>query len=57
MKRLGRWLLLTSGIAALVCVLALLRFAQVTDHLYHAAVKDPERIAPIGTAIVPNGRR
>jgi phosphatidylserine decarboxylase len=30
----------------------LLRFAAVTDHLYHALVKDPERVIPEGRVIV-----
>jgi len=50
-----RWparLALTSGLIALMAVLLTLRLAQVTDVLYSFAVKDPERVAPAGSAIV-----
>lgn len=40
-----------SGAILLLCVI-LLRFAAVTDYLYHATVKDPERVSPGGSVIV-----
>jgi len=53
-RRLWRWR--TALCAALLLVLLvlglLLRFAMVTDYLYHAAVKDPERVSPEGSLIV-----
>jgi len=53
-KRLWRWR--TALCAALLLLLlalgSLLRLASVTDYLYHAAVKDPERVSPAGPLIV-----
>jgi phosphatidylserine decarboxylase len=40
------------GLLALAAVLLLLRFAVVTDYLYHGLVKDPERVPPAGDVIV-----
>lgn len=40
------------GLAALIATGLLLRLSVVTDHLYSAVVKDPERNAPDGNAIV-----
>ena len=48
MRRTTASLLLASGLLALMVILALLRFAAVTDYLYHGLVKDPERVAPEG---------
>lgn len=39
-------------VVSLIGVLLLLRFSLVTDHLYAAAVKDPERTIPSGQVIV-----
>lgn len=47
----GRWVL-ALGVLALVTVAVLLRFAVVTDYLYHSLVKDPPRTAPVGPVIV-----
>lgn len=44
--------LLVTGLVALAVLLLLLRFAQVTDYLYHGLVKDPERQPPEGRVIV-----
>lgn len=44
--------LLALGLLALAAILLLLRFAVVTDFLYHGLVKDPERVAPEGPVIV-----
>lgn len=41
-----------AGLLLLGVILVLLRFSVVTDHLYHAAVKDPPRTAPEGRVIV-----
>jgi len=42
-----------AGATALLLLIAiLLRFAAVTDYLYHAAVKDPVRVSPAGPVIV-----
>ncbi len=40
------------GVGVLVVMGVLLRFAAVTDYLYHASVKDPERTPPPGRVIV-----
>lgn len=40
------------GLLGLVAVVVLLRLTVVTDYLYHATVKDPERVAPAGRLIV-----
>ena len=40
------------GIVILIAVLLLLRFSFVTDHMYSALVKDPERVIPQGRVIV-----
>ena len=45
-------LVLGAGLAVLALLLLLVRFAAVTDRLYHAAVKDPERTAPPGPVFV-----
>lgn len=52
MRRTTAFLLLGSGLLALASILVLLRFAAVTDYLYHGLVKDPERIAPQGPFVV-----
>jgi phosphatidylserine decarboxylase len=50
--RLAGWLSLGAGVLLLAVVALLLRLSVVTDVLYHAAVKDPERRAPDGRVIV-----
>jgi len=52
MRRTTASLLLASGLLALALILVLLRFAAVTDYLYHGLVKDPERVAPEGPVVV-----
>jgi len=52
MKKLLNWVLFGTGAAVLLLLLVLLRWAAVTDYLYHAAVKDPERRPPAGNVIV-----
>jgi phosphatidylserine decarboxylase len=52
MRRTTDSLLLASGLLALAATLLLLRFAAVTDYLYHGLVKDPERVAPAGPVVV-----
>ena len=52
MRRTMDSLLLASGLLALTVILLLLRFAAVTDYLYHGLVKDPERVAPAGPVVV-----
>ena len=47
-----RWLILTTGLAILVFILLLLRLSVVTDHFYHALIKDPPRTIPAGNNIV-----
>jgi len=47
-----RHLVFAAGIVALGFVVVLLRFAVVTDYLYHAAVKDPVRVSPVEPSIV-----
>lgn len=52
---LRRWAavsLLIVGLLVLSALALTLRLSVVTDHLYHAAVKDPERRAPEGSVIV-----
>jgi phosphatidylserine decarboxylase len=44
--------LFVAGCLALLALFLLLRYAVVTDHLYHALVKDPERAIPSGNVIV-----
>ncbi|MGV8124758.1 MAG: phosphatidylserine decarboxylase [Candidatus Xenobiia bacterium LiM19] len=54
-KRLTRLIhrcLFAAGILLLLIVGLLLRFTAVTDYLYHAAVKDPDRKIPSGRVIV-----
>jgi len=50
--RLAGRLILAVGLLALLAVGLLLRLTVVTDHLYHALVKDPPRVAPAGRVIV-----
>jgi phosphatidylserine decarboxylase len=45
-------LLFLAGVLSLVAVLTLLRLSVVTDHFYHALVKDPPRQAPPGRVVV-----
>jgi phosphatidylserine decarboxylase len=52
MRRTTASLLLASGLLALAAILLLLRFAAVTDYLYHGLVKDPERVTPQGPVVV-----
>lgn len=52
MPRLAARALFAAGLLALATVLLLLRFAVVTDYMYHALVKDPERTPPEGAVIV-----
>ena len=51
-RRWGGWILFVLLSLCLLCVLLLLRFSVVTDYMYHAAVKDPQRTAPSGNVIV-----
>jgi len=51
MRWLG-WLTLIPGIILLMLAVLLLRVSIVTDHLYHALVKDPPRQIPAGNNIV-----
>jgi phosphatidylserine decarboxylase len=51
-KRWIGWLTLVIGLSVLVHVVLLLRLSVVTDHLYHALVKDPPRQIPTGNNIV-----
>ncbi len=46
------WLTLSLGLVILILILLLLRLSVVTDHLYHALVKDPPRNIPAGKNIV-----
>ena len=50
--RFTSFALLVVGIFSLAIVLVLLRFSIVTDYMYHATVKDPERRPPPGRVIV-----
>lgn len=52
LHRVVNIVLCITGILILAAILILLRFAQVTDYMYHALVKDPERTAPSGQVIV-----
>ena len=45
-------MLFGSGLAGLLVVFLMLRYAVVTDYMYHALVKDPERRAPEGRVLV-----
>lgn len=40
------------GLLLLATIVVLLRYAAVTDYLYHAAIKDPERHPPPGAVIL-----
>ncbi len=54
-SRFRRWagrLFFGLGLLSLLALLLLLRFSIVTDHMYHALVKDPERSPPTGNVIV-----
>jgi phosphatidylserine decarboxylase len=51
-KRWMGWLTLAIGLLALILIILLLRLSVVTDHLYHALVKDPPRQIPAGNNIV-----
>ena len=51
-RRWGGWILFVLLSLCLLVVLLLLRFSVVTDYMYHAAVKDPQRTAPSGNVIV-----
>lgn len=44
--------ILATGLLTLAAVLVLLRFAVVTDFMYHGLVKDPERVPPGGRVIL-----
>jgi phosphatidylserine decarboxylase len=46
------WLALGSGLLILIIILLLLRLSVLTDHLYHALIKDPPRHIPAGNNIV-----
>ena len=46
------WGLFSLGVLALVAMIVLLRLTVVTDYMYAALVKDPERTAPDGPVIV-----
>ncbi len=46
------WLILGVGLSLLVVIVLLLRLSIVTDHFYHALVKDPPRTIPAGNNIV-----
>lgn len=50
--RVVGYALLATGLLALLCCVVLLRFTVVTDFLYNAAVKDPERTIPSEPTIV-----
>jgi phosphatidylserine decarboxylase len=50
--RIAAWCALGTGVVALVAIVALLRLASVTDYVYHALVKDPERRPPEGRVVV-----
>lgn len=52
MKNWIGWLILSIGLLALLSIILLLRLSIVTDHLYHALVKDPPRHIPDGNNIV-----
>jgi phosphatidylserine decarboxylase len=50
--RILRRLVFVVGLVVLAGLLLLLRLSVVTDHLYHAMVKDPERTPPPGKVLV-----
>jgi phosphatidylserine decarboxylase len=52
LKSLIGWVILVIGLCALVTVLLLLRLSIITDHFYHALIKDPPRQIPAGSNIV-----
>ena len=52
LRRVGGLAFFVAGLALLITAVLLLRITMVTDYLYHATVKDPERTAPAGDAIV-----
>ncbi len=51
-RRVAGWMIFAAGVAVLLWIILLLRLTVVTDHLYHALVKDPERSAPAGDVLV-----
>ena len=51
-KKTAGYLFLIVGILILGAICILLRFAIVTDYMYHALIKDPERKAPEGQLMV-----
>jgi phosphatidylserine decarboxylase len=50
--RIAGWVACLAGVLALAVLALLLRLSVVTDELYHALVKDPERHPPAGRVIV-----
>ena len=52
MRKLGGWAFFIFCSGWLCYMLMLLQFSKATDHLYHALVKDPERVAPQGKVLV-----
>lgn len=50
--KLFGWITLIIGISLLVSILMCLRMSIVTDHFYHALVKDPVRNPPAGNNLV-----
>ncbi len=50
--KLARCGLLVLGLVALAATIVALQLPRATDYMYHALVKDPERTAPAGPAIV-----
>jgi phosphatidylserine decarboxylase len=52
LARLAVYSSFTLGVVILVAIFVLLRFSIVTDHMYSALVKDPERVIPQQRAIV-----
>jgi phosphatidylserine decarboxylase len=52
LRRIGGFAILLTGLLVLTALLVLLRLSVVTDHMYHALVKDPERTPPAGNVIV-----
>ena len=50
--KLFGWITLIIGILILISILMLLRLSIITDHFYHALVKDPVRNAPVGNNLV-----
>jgi phosphatidylserine decarboxylase len=55
-RRARRWrparLVFVAAAGTLLLIAVLLRFAAVTDYLYHATIKDPSRVVPAEPAIV-----